>query len=340
MKRTWLMIALFLILGAGTYYTLRNKQTKQSTVSTDMDFAINNFEDVTKIFIANRNNETATLERKDGFWLYNGKYRAREGAMEILIQTIRLMKVSYIAPKASDPTMIKSIAADGITVELWDKEGKRLKRYYIGGVTNDESGTYAIMDGAEQPYVVHIPSFNGSLRGRFLIGDDNWRDRNIFLENPETIQSVSVDYPMQKSQSFKLERNGKDGFSVTPFYSTTLPINRPLKKGIPESYLIQFEKKGAEAFETNNILRDSVILLTPFATVLMKKTDGTEKKLRVFPVEIEKNTTTGESYVMRYFAECNDNQDFMLIQDRVFGPIFRGYGYFFEGIDQSVQYKN
>jgi hypothetical protein len=340
MKRTWLLAALFLLLGAGAYYTLKQKNQKASTVSTDMDFSVDNFADVTKIFIANRDGETATLERKSGFWLYNGKFKARAGAMEVLIETLTKLKVSYLAPKSADNVMVKNIAANGITLELWNKDDKRIRRYYVGGVTNDERGTYAIMEGSEQPYVVHIPGFTGTVRGRFLIGDDNWRDRNIFSEDPESIQSVSVDYPMQKSQSFKLERTGKGAFSVTPFYPTTLPIQRPVKKGIPESYLIQFEKKGAEGFETNNVLRDSVIHLVPFATILVKKTDGTEKKVKFYPVEIEHNTTTGASYVSRFFAECGDNQDFLSIQDRVFGPIFRGYGYFFEGVDESVQYKN
>jgi hypothetical protein len=340
MKRTWLLTALFLLFGAGAYYALQQKKQTGTSASSDMEFAVENLADVAKVFIANRNGETATLEKKDGYWLYNGKYKARAGAIEVLMETISRIKVSYLSPKSADQTMIKSIATDGVTVELWNKEGNRLKRYYIGGVTNDESGTFAIMEGSEQPYVIHIPAFTGTVRGRYMIGDDNWKSRNIFEEKPESIQSVSVDYPLQKSQSFKLERNSNGNFEVTPFHATTLPINSALKKGIPESYLIQFEEKGAEAFESNNSLRDSVIQLSPFATVVVKKKDGTEKQVKFYPVEIERNTTTGQPYVFRYFAECGDNKDFMLIQDRVFGSIFRGYSYFFEGIDQNVQYKN
>jgi hypothetical protein len=340
MKRTWLLAALFLLLGAGAYYALQQKKQTGSTVSTDMDFAIDNAADVAKIFIANRNGETATVERKDGFWLYNGKYKARPSAIEIILQTLRQIKVSYIAPKAADPVMIKSIAADGITVEVWNKEGKRIKRFYIGGVTNDERGTYAIMDGSEQPYVVHIPSFIGSLRGRFMIGDEKWRDKNIFGEKLTEIQAVSIEYPLQKSQSFKLEKQGNGDFMVNPYYATTTPINRPIKKGLAEAYLIQFENKVAEAFESNNPLRDSVVQQSPFAIIRMKKTDGTEKKARFFPVGIEKNKNTGEGFVARYFVDIDDNKEFMLTQDRVFGTIFRGLGFFFEGKDESVEYKN
>jgi hypothetical protein len=253
---------------------------------------------------------------------------------------LRQVKVSYIAPKAADPVMIKSIATDGITVEVWNKEGKRIKRYYIGGVTNDERGTYGIMDGAEQPYVLHIPSFIGSLRGRFMIGDDKWRDKNIFGEKLAEIQSVSIEYPLQKSQSFTLGKKENGDFVVNPFYETTSPIDRPIKKGLAEAYLIQFESKVAEAFESRNPSRDSVVQQSPFAIIRMKKTDGTEKKARFFPVGIERNNSNGTRYVERYFVDIDDNKDFMLIQDRVFGTIFRGLDFFFEGKDESVEYKN
>lgn len=89
----------------------------------------------------------------------------------------------------------------------------------------------------------------------------------------------------------------------------------------------------AEAFETQNPLRDSVKALVPFAIVTMKKTDGVEKKVRFWPVQVEMNSE-GKNFVARYFTDV-DNEDFMLTQDRVFGGIFRGYGFFYEGIPEK-----
>jgi hypothetical protein len=58
----------------------------------------------------------------------------------------------------------------------------------VGGITADEKGTIMLMEGSEKPYVVHIPSFVGQVRVRYLLGDDNWRDRAIFSEKPEKIR--------------------------------------------------------------------------------------------------------------------------------------------------------
>ena len=94
MKRTGLLVALFLLLGVAAFYVLRQKNTQSgSHVSWDMDFAVKNTEDITRIFLADRGGQRVTLERKDGFWLYNGKYVARPTAVQTLLETIQNMNV-------------------------------------------------------------------------------------------------------------------------------------------------------------------------------------------------------------------------------------------------------
>ncbi|MFN0213241.1 MAG: hypothetical protein ACKVT2_03220, partial [Saprospiraceae bacterium] len=220
-----------------------------------------------------------------------------------------------------------------------DLKGKSMKTYYVGGVTNDERGTVLMMEGSEQPYLVHVPGFIGQIRLRFFVGDDQWRDKAIFREKPEDIQSVFVEYPQRKNESFKLEKTAEASYGVKPFFGTTKLMTSPQRKGVAEAYLVQFESIVAEAFETENPLRDSVKALVPFAIVTMKKTDGVEKKVRFWPVEVEVNSNTGLSSVNRYFTDVN-NEDFMLTQDRVFGGLFRGYGFFFEGIPEKNRLRN
>ncbi len=330
MNRTWLLVALFLVLGAGAFYALRLKKNQNSSrVSWDMDFAVSDPEDIAKIFLADRRGNTVTLERKDGVWLYNNTYRARPSAIQILLQTLTQVKVYYVPPQAAVPVMVNTLAAEGIKVEVYGKNNKLLKQYYVGGVTNDESGTVMMMEGSEQPYVTHIPGFVGQLRVRFFMEQDQWRDRAIFTEKPEKIQSVSVEYPQQKKESFRLEKVGEAQYEVKPFFSTT-PANRnPLRKGVPEAYLLQFESLVSEAFENQNAQRDSVSSLVPFAIVNLKRTDGSETTAKFWPVAVKRSTYTNEPYVVRYFTEVGD--DFYLTQERVFGPVFRPYDYFFEG---------
>jgi hypothetical protein len=340
MNRTLLLVALFLVLGGTAWYVLsyKNKQTG-THVSWDMDFAVQNTEEIGKIFIADRKGRTATLEIKDKVWYYNGKYPARPTAVETLLETISKVRVLNIPPNGAVQNMIKELAVVGIKVEIYDRAGKGLKTYYIGGVTDGERGTVMLMDGAEQPYVVHIPGFIGQIRLPFRLGDDEWRDRAIFQEKAEKIQSVYVEYPQRKSESFKLEKTAEATYEILPYYNTTSKITSPRRKGVAEAYLVQFERLIAEAYETENPLRDSVKALVPFAVVTLKKEDGVEKKVRFWPVEVEFRPDDGQQFVARYFTDVN-NEAFMLTQDRVFGPIFRGYNFFFEGMPDKKRLQN
>lgn len=340
MNKTLLLVLLFLLMGGAAWYVLSNKKKQTGThVSWDMDFAVKNTQNIGKIFFADRSGSTVTLERKSDGWLYNGKYPASTSMMETMLETVSKLQVLNIPPNGAIPNMVKEIAAEGIKVEIYDLDGKALKTYYVGGVTVDERGTILIMDGSEQPYVAHIPGFVGQFRLRFLFGDDKWRDKAIFREKPESIQSVFVEYPQRKNESFKLEKTGEATYDIQPFFNTTTKMKGPRRKGVAEAYVVQFERLLAEAFETENPLRDSVNALVPFAIVTVKKTDGKEKMVRFWPVEVETNPQTGQAYVTRYFADV-DKQDFMLTQDRVFGVLFRGYSFFYEGLPERDRLRN
>ena len=330
MRKTGLLFLAFLVLGGAAYFfTKQNTKNQKTTEKWDMDFAYENVDDIKKVFIADRSGKTITLDKKNGYWTVNDTWRARPTAVYNLMSTVKNVRVAYLAPEQANEGMVRSVASQGIKVELYDGKGKNLKTFYIGGVTQDERETYYMMEGSNQPYVVHLPTFVGSLRSRFFVDVEDWRDRAIFYEKPEEIQSISVEYPRSKSESFILEKTEEAKYSVKPFYSTTRVIERPMRKGIAESYILQYESLVAEAFENDHPERDSISQLIPFAIVSVKKTDGTEKTVRFIPSEIVKKPATGEQIVIRELADCSWG-DFMLIQDLVFNPIFRGYSYFFE----------
>lgn len=323
MKRTTIFIIFFLILGSFTaWYVLSKPSGNTSQLGADRRFKIENTDEIYKIFIADRRGTRTTLERKSDFWLYNNQYKARPTAIESLLDAMRRIEMKYQPPKAAVQNMIKSLAVDGIKVEIYNKSNKLLKSYYIGGATSDERGTYVILDGANQPYVAHLPGWEGNLRFRYNLKGDDWRDKTVFEENPQTIQSVHVEYPKNKNKSFKLEREGNT-YKILPFYGITPVIKRPLRKGSVEQYLEGFQSLGAEAFENENPKRDSIKQLLPFSIITIKNQNGEVKSVRLFPI------FTAHDRVERYLAEVSTG-DFMLVQQLVFGKVMWGYDFFFE----------
>ncbi len=337
MKKTLLLAVLFLVLGGGAWYALRTKATQTTTFqSPDMEFAVKNTGDIGKIFIADRSNRTATLELKDGVWMYNGTWKARPTAVQTLLQTIEKVTVLSTSTQAAQEHMVKTLASEGIKVEIYDKKGAKMKCYYIGGVTNDEKGTYMILENSEQPYVVHVPSFIGQLRVRYFLGDDSWRDRTVFGEKPEQIRSITVEYPQRKNESFRMEKVKEGEYQVLPYFSTTPPNPNPRRKGFAEGYLLQFEQLTAEAFENQFQMRDSISALVSFAVMTLKRDNGETRQVRYWPVEIKQMPETKALFVERYFAET-DQKDFMLVQHQVFGGVFKPYNFFFEGAKPRVK---
>lgn len=323
MKRTILFFILFLLFGGATiWYFLSKPDKKTLQAGADRRFKVENTAEIYKIFIADRKGTRTILERKADFWSYNGKYKARPTAIESILDAIRRIEMKYQPSKAMQKNMIKSLATDGIKVEIYNRQRQLLKSYYIGGATPDERGTYVILDEAEQPYVAHLPGWEGNLRFRFNLKGDEWRDKTIFDENPQQIQSVSIEYPKNKNKSFQLERE-KNSYVVKPLYDVTPVINRPMKKGSVAQYLENFNNLGAEAFENDNPKRDSIRQLLPFSIITVKHQTGAIKSVRLFPI------FSNSDRVERYFADVNTG-DFMLVQQLLFGKVMWGYDFFFE----------
>lgn len=338
MNRTLILLLLFIVSAGTTWYFLQEEeQTQKSTLSVeDRTFKVESTDDIHRIFIAQRTGETTTLERKEDYWLYNGKYKALPNAVDNLMRAFREMQMQYIPPANAVPTIISNLATQGIKVELYDKSGAKMRSYYIGGGTPDERGTYAIMDGAEQPYVIHMPTWEGNLRFRFNLSGDRWRDKGIFEEEVEDISSVSIEYPKQKNNSFRLEKSGNE-YTVQPFYDITPSILRTVSQGKVEGFLTGFERIGAEAFENDNPRRDSVLQSVPFSIISMKNKEGVEKRVRFFPILREVTIGDGkdgsqpitQQQIERYFVDIN-GEDFMLAQQVVSGKLFWKYDAFFE----------
>ncbi len=336
-KNIFILFALFLTSGLGVYWVLHNEAEKQDTTvfGWDRKFKVEDVSKIHKIFIANRNGETTTLTKKDNGWTYNNQYKALPNAVDNLMRAFREMEIKYKPADAAVPYMISDLAAQGIKVELYDEKDKLLKAFYVGGAPSDERGTYMIMENSEQPYVVHLPTWEGNLRFRFNLTGDQWRDKTVFGETVEDIKALAVEYPKQQNESFKLIRSGNK-FEVTPFYDFTPKITTPASQGLVEAYLVRFKKVGAEAFENANPRRDSVLQTLPFCIISMEKTNGEKRVVQFFSIETtsfffdpKTNRESEVPYVERYFAEVSD-KGFMLVQHIVFSKLFWGYSFFFE----------
>lgn len=325
------MLALAVV---GYFYTGAN--SNQTTLSLgDRDFAISDISSVRKIFLLHRNGASTTLEKKDHHWLYNGKWKANPNAVSNLLEAVGSIEIKYQPAQAAIPNIVKDLATQGIKVELYDAEDNLLKTYYVGGGTADERGTYIILENSEQPYVGHLPNWEGNLRFRYNLTGYDWRDKTLFSYSADSIQSVSVEYPKQRNVSFTLTKKSS-GFEVVPFYESTSPKSSLAVPSKIEAYLTGFKSVGAEAFEYDHPNKDSISGLVPFSIITLTTVQGNTQRVNLYPIyppriynfNDPKSPNLPASQVERFFGLTHDNE-LMLLQNRVFQKLLWSYDGFF-----------
>ena len=331
-KRSLILLGLLVILGGFTVYSLTQNSGRGSTLSLEeRNFAVEDTAAIYKIFMADRFNHQTTLQRQGEGWIHNGKHTVNLNAMDNLMDAIKRVKMQFKPPNASIKNLIKSLATEGIKVEIYDRQDQLIKAYYVGGSTPDERGTYMMIDGAEQPYVASIPGFTGNIRFRYNLLGDDWRDKAVFKVPIDQIQSVSINYPLQRGESFKLSKEGT-AYQVKPFYALTQPTTAQPNQSKIETFLYNFERILAESFINEHPKKDSILQQIPFCEIQVTTTAGDSTAVALHPRYFQTMPSGPEAsqrIVERYYANVNE-EDFMLVQNEVFKKIFWGYAFFFE----------
>ncbi len=173
MNRNRIAIILVIILGSVSLWLVLNN--KKSTLKKGLrDFALEDTASVTKLFLADKNNRSITLEKqKPGIWRLNNKFFARNDAVNLLLETMKRVEVKSPVGKNAKDVIIKALAAAGVKIEAYNKD-KLVKLYYVGSETQDMLGTYMLLadpitlENSSVPYITYIPGFDGYLTPRFF----------------------------------------------------------------------------------------------------------------------------------------------------------------------------
>jgi len=344
-KQIWILTGvLFLIIGVAIYLVQESKKPERSKYP-DRDFATENIEDVHRIFMADKKGKTIDLKKDGDKWILNDQHEVFFNSMEIILRTLKKLRVKYIPPKAAEELIIKNLAASGIKVELYDKDNKKMKVFYVGGNTSDDLGTAFIMEGYDQPYVLHMQGQVGGIRTIFDMKEENLIDRWIFKEEFDDIESVSLEYPSLKNKSFILERTGNK-YSVKPYYDITPEIRGEILPAAVEAFLSGFSKLGAEAVINSSVDRDSVLQQIPFVNITVISKKNGEKILSLYPIydqiseDVRKvDNVQYETFVERYFASSS-NGNFYMTQHIIFGKILWAYEHFYDPTQAQIDILN
>lgn len=338
MKKNKKLFILFIVLAATAawFVITKNKGTIKPTLR---DFAVQDTASITKIFLADKNGNSITLERNaTSGWMVNGKFNARPDAIKVLLTTIKKIDVKEPVGKNAQDNVIKRLATKAIRCEIY-QNNELTKAYYVGTETADQTGTYMILIDPEtmapsaKAFITYIPGFEGYLTTRYFTDERGWRDRTVFSYIPPEIKSVKMESPEHPEQSYEVTAQGGNSFQVKMLANNKALDN--IDTLAVKQYLSYFKQLNFESFEVElkPTQIDSILKSTPINILTVTNASGKANKVSFYTRPnlkkvLDENQNPLPFDPVRMDAQMNDGKDFVILQYFVFGKVLPPIDYF------------
>lgn len=335
-KSSLITIGILIALIGISIYVFKNKN-KTSTINEDAsNFKIQDTASIDKIFLADKDGKSVTLERTEKGWILNGEFNVRSDVITTLLYTMKTVEIKSPVSKSSKETVIKLMAAKSTKVEIY-RHGEKIKQYYVGHTTQDHLGTFMILTNLEtgdnfvDPFITHIPGFEGFLSTRYSANYLDWKGTMVINYRPPQIKQIKLDLHEIPDSSFVIDLFSMQRFGLKSEKGTALQFEEDKVK----QYIAYFQNLSCEiSLEKKDPLVDSLSnFAKPFATLtITDRNEGLNICQFYHKQSIpSKNEQYGINYKYdpdRLFIRYNSGGDFALAQYYVFGKILQTYGYF------------
>jgi len=323
-KNKFVFIILIALIALSLYYFLTQKET---TIKKDLsNFAVEDTAAVTKIFMADKLNQQVTLTREGKYWYADGKYLCREDAIKVLLTTIKDVEVKSPVSKASMENEIKHMAAKSVKVEIYTDSNKPEKVYYVGGATQDNQGTYMLLENSAVPFIMHVPGFFGYLSTRYFTDAKLWRDNSIFKSEFNELKTVKLEYPKDKSKNLLVTNLGNNKYEVKSLVNNKIIADYDTFK--VKKFLSAFIRFGYEApvVDIKPEKRDSLLNVLPEFVFSVELINGRKQSLKLYNVPVSKEEMEKYKQVIpfdpdRMYGFFDNDKEIVTVQTQLIYPI-------------------
>lgn len=348
-KNIFAIVIIIVLLVTAAVLILGHKSTTYKKGVND--FAVEDTATVTKIFLADKKNNTILLSRQEnGTWTLNDKYLARKSGIDLLLETMKNLLPKYPVPLKAHNNIVAQMATRSVKVEIyqivyrinlgdnmqWFPHEKLTKTYYVGDPTADNMGTFMLMEGADEPFVVHLLGLRGYVGPRYSTQERDWRDHTVFKIKLADIQKVKMEIPADPQNSFEVINKDEGMVLIRSIDQQVMPGYDTLKM---LNFLTAFNDLRYESLMeglTDPARQDSIVHSTPMNIVTVVDKNGKSVSIKTFYKPNDPGTfdEVGKLYpydVDRMYALINDDRDFVLLQYFVFDKVLRKLSFFAPG---------
>lgn len=325
MNKKNLIILLVVALLAGiTYYFVQQKSNTTLT-NSDAEFAVLDTNNIDKIFFVDKRDRSVLLERKETGWKVNDTKMAKTEMVELLLETLTRLKVMSPVSKAARENVLNQMGATGIKVEVYKGKNEPSHVFYIGSSNQDHTGNYMLIEGANNPYLVHIEGFFGFVDPRFNCNASDWYNSGIFNYGYGEIATIKQEVIDQPEESFTIEATGGDLYAIKDQNGTLIT---GVDTTLMLSTVARFKKIHFESYEQtkDQAFIDSIKATTPMRIYTVTDINGNSSWVKTYKKPLKQAVIPEEGAdpiyfdVDRFYGVTN-NDEFVVLQYFVFDPI-------------------
>lgn len=324
------------------------------TSTFDQDYHIKDVESVSKIFIANKQDQKVLLERQKGVegdsaWLVDGQYTASQQMVDLLLETLNTMRIREQVNKTAVPNVIKNLSSKGIKCEIYQKvyfinwfdgkfrlfpHEKKTVTYFVGYETQDNMGSYMFREGDKVPVVVHIPGFRGFITPRFVTDPMLWRSHKIASLDVRQIARIELEIPSMPDESFAIYQEGEGfGMELTQSHTKVTTFDTARVAQLLSSFTnLNFDEYAQSVPQAD---LDSSFNGGPRTILRIEGVDGFKKEVKTYikynnPDDIKAmpDPEMYEVFDLNRLYAIVDDRDTVLIQYYVFDNILQPASFF------------
>lgn len=372
---TILLVILGITIGNGVYQYNHNKDYYyQSTVKKIVDifnsdetideaainFTVYDTAAVTKLFFADKSGHQTLLQRDGNSWIINNDYPVNQYLVNQMLYTMNRIHIKPMSVKKKD-NIITQMASTNTKVEVYQMMPRinlfnkiklfyretRSRVYYVGGVTQDNIGTYVLKEGGNNVYIAYLPALNGSISSRFSAIPIDWQSHVIFHSNMNDIASVKLEINQDPDNGFIINEINRAQYSMTRLNGK--PVDFSENKVL--TLMNSFQDVRFEAFlnDVDPARRDSIIN-SPFEQRLTLTTkDGKVRSVTTFRMLPKADLYNYDPAVVNdpdrfndiadpdhQYALLSERNEFVLIQDFAFGKLLNPADYYSKDYKDNI----
>jgi len=165
-------------------------------------------------------------------------------------------------------------------IPFFTKE-RNVKTYYMGPSTMDNVANYAILEGFDEPCIVHIPGFRGFLTPFYSFRPVDWFSCDLFSTKITRIKSLLVEDFEHPEESFYVEKSGPRFFTLYNFHNELIADYDTVKL---LDMLAEYRDKNYEVYVSgmSESAKDSILRNNHFKTITLTDVNGEKTTLDMY----------------------------------------------------------